>query len=198
MAKNAKTETTATTTIAPVATLSTEAFGLTFDMATASPEAIAYVVSFGFRQALSDATAGLPKAITAAWDYRNAEGDAAKPYEGYCNVAGLDPDTARSMALGAFIGAVCAGARRARYDRIMSGTMGQRASTGPRPDSGEKLVNTVAREFLVAAAKRANKTLPKGEELAAMLERYRAANIDAIKAEVERRQAVPVAADFNF
>lgn len=199
MAKNVKTMDVAadvtTTTTTPIVA---EAFGFTFDISNASRDALAYIVGFGFRQALSDATAGLPKAIGAAWEHRNAQGDAAKAYEGFCETAGLDPDHARGMALGAFTAAVCDGARRVRYERIMSGTIGTRGPGKPRVDSSEKLAMAIAKEWLVAAAKAKGKALPTGDNLVHMIQEYRNKYAEQIAAEITRRTASTVPDDFEF
>ena len=197
MAKNPKAIDTATPdapTDAPTHVVA-EAFGFTFDITTAPAHAVAYVVSFGFRQALSDATAGLAKAAMAAHAAQNDD------YVEYCADAGLDPDTARHLAPSDFATAVCNAARKVRYDRIMSGAVATRGTGAPRATSGEKLALSIAKDWLIAAAAAKGKELPKDKEaLAKLVADYRAKYADKIAAEIARRteNTPPMGDDSDF
>lgn len=86
------------------------------------------------------------------------------------------------------IGVILHDEQEARFNAILEGTIGTRTST-PRPTKEETIVKQIVMERLKAGAVRLGKSLPKGEQLAALVAAYSAKNAEGLKAEAERRMA---------
>jgi hypothetical protein len=159
----------------PVQGLSYGAFSTPVD--SLPPAAVAYLLQYGFGKSLQDAASGVVKATQAIVV---AGGEPLTVLQGeFPGVA--DEDLPRAAANAKM---------QARYEAILSGTVGTRMGTsGPKATSLDVEIGKVAREFLRKAAKTAGKTLPKADsdDYKALLERYSAKNSQVIKDEAERR-----------
>ena len=189
MAKN-------TTTVAPAPAPDTAPVGLTItttegtlsasdiscDILSLPPASIAYLLSYGWAKSLQDAAAGATKAGDDAF---RADGD---EFGKMCELIGADPDHTRATHSPESFGILYAQSlRKARADRITSGTMGVRVAGTGRTDTLTRTMNTIAKERITAAYRAKGKPMPKMEALAEtitlLLTKYDA----DIRAEAQRR-----------
>lgn len=135
-------------------------------IADIAPKGLAYLVQYGFAQSLQDSVAGYAKRLRDDKEHPLTDDEiAAKVSE--------------KMA--------------ERFADIVAGEVGIR-SGAPRLSGVEKIMRDVAREAIKAQVVALNATgkkltMPTGEKLGELVEKYIAKHADAVKAEAERRMA---------
>ena len=135
--------------------------------------ALAYLANYGLNKSLQDAVAGRKGELRAALNGENDQG--------------LDPDARKYSD--EEVAVILHDEMKARFDAILSGTVGTRGPGKPRASKLESVMSTVATERMKAAAAKAGKSLPKGEALVELRTKYIAKFEAEIRAEAERRMA---------
>jgi hypothetical protein len=139
---------------------------------TLSPEALAYLLQYGWAQSLQDSIAGRAKAVREEYAKNQPEAEEDEV------LAAIKADVAGTLAK--------------RMDAILSGTIGQSQGKAPTLLPGRsKEFRAVTREWLAAWAKSKGKKLPKADtpEYAALVTKFAEAKSADIQAEAERRMA---------
>lgn len=132
-----------------------------------SPKAAHYLLNYGLNKSLQDAVAGRKGELKAE------VAEDGTPKHSDTEIAVILHDE-----------------QKARFDAILSGTIGTRGTGAPRPSKLETVIGQVALERLRAGAVRLGKALPKGEQFATLKAAYVAKNVESLTAEAERRMSV--------
>lgn len=144
------------------------------NIADLSPKAAAYLMQYGFAKSLQDSVAGMRAELTATKD---ADGN-AKYTADEVNVILHDTQAER-------------------LGKILAGTIGIRAASGPKATPIESVIKRVALEEIrnAVAAKNAGKAtkdvvkLPTGDALNSIVAKYIEKYLDRLTAEATRRMA---------
>lgn len=149
------------------------------------PQAIAYLLQYGFAQSLQDSIAGLAKATTEDWNARRTAAEAG----GLTFDERLE-DTVFSAINGQLL---------KRLDAIVAGTIGTRTASAPRdPYAAE--CRKIAREMLTGALRAKGIAMPKDkakvEELLANIQEKYSARINAeARTRLEAKSSIVIDAD---
>ena len=140
-----------------------------------SPEAIAYLLQYGFSKSLQDSVAGKLKVFLAG--VRNTSEDTAKGLPEW-KAEPMTEDEAK-VEIQRLLAE--------RADDIRTGSVTRRAG-GPRLRGIDWYIREVAKDFLAKAAAAKGKKLPaKAADLQPRLDAYTTKNADKVRAEAQRR-----------
>ena len=143
--------------------------GVDLALADVSTAGLNYLLQYGYTQSMQDAVAGLAKAVKG-------------------NPAKYRKPSETSLSIEALVERVLTDKLNERENAIVSGTIGTR-KTGPKLSSLERMVQTVGKERLAAAASAKGRKLPAvgSDQFKNLLEAYIEKYADDVMAEAKTR-----------
>lgn len=160
----------------------------TLDLSALPPNAIGRLIQYGFSQMLQDAVSGLKAKAQAAFEARNADGDAGEPFTQMLDYADIDYDAALAMTEDAFVNAVLSSVFERKIAAISAGEFSIRAPGAPQRTPLEIETDAVASEIIRRALKNAGRKAPKGAEFKALITKaLESASGDMIRKEAKKR-----------
>lgn len=161
-----------------------------------SEEAAKYLLQYGFAQSLQDAVAGKAKAfrelviMATTGNDPVAKKDAENKVQALAKALGITDDLElyiqAETTVDELTEAYLAVVQKARLDAILAGTIGHRAG-GTKLRGIDAVMRDIAVEKIRMAAAKKKVTLPKGDELKALVKGTLEKHGATIRAEAERR-----------
>lgn len=164
------------------------------DLASLSPDSIAYLLEYGLNKTLQDASAGAIKAYGEAFSAGAKRTKVqTKLFDSGCELLDVEGDAVEVQYTAETFGKAVAHTKRAaRLTALLAGNM-RPSGLGSRLAGLDRIARDVAVEMIRAACKANGVKMPDADKLAEMAAALTAKN-PAVMAEAERRQAMATTA----